>query len=65
MNLQAGWQQPPKQPTCSHIGALFAALGAQWHEVGHEWLCTCGKRFVVRRATTDDGRSIKRLEAKR
>lgn len=61
-----GWQQParPRTAACMHIGAIFAALAAPAHDAGHEWLCTCGKVYVVRQRVVD-GQTVKRLEAVR
>lgn len=61
---RSGWQQPARTAKCAHLGVLFASLGAYAHDVGHEWVCPCGKRFVVRQATVE-GRTIKRLESAR
>jgi hypothetical protein len=46
----AGWQQPPvPRPAlrCPHLGLAFAALTIGLHATGHEWVCGCGKVFVV------------------
>jgi len=43
-SIQPGWQQPAQ---CSHLGLLFAAFSINLHAEGHEWICTCGQRFVV------------------
>lgn len=46
-----GWQQPataaPRRPVCLHLGLVFAQLTAHLHSEGHEWVCPCGKVFVV------------------
>jgi hypothetical protein len=40
-----GWQHPPR---CPHRGLIGATLGIGMYAVGDEWVCTCGKVFVVR-----------------
>jgi hypothetical protein len=42
---QPGWQQPPD--VCVHLGLIGAVYGLAFHSAGHEWVCTCGARFVV------------------
>jgi len=42
-----GWRQPASRPTCAHWGLIAAQLSVYRHEVGHEWVCKCGKVFVV------------------
>lgn len=46
--MSSGWQQPPKHGGCLHLASLGAAIVAPTHEVGHEWRCVCGAKFVVR-----------------
>lgn len=43
----AGWQQPAVDQGCRHMGLLGAIFTVPQHAPGHEWVCTCGKRFVV------------------
>lgn len=57
-----GWQQPPvrppaRKPQCLHLSLLGAVFSISLHPVGHEYVCTCGKVWVV--TSGDDG---KRLE---
>ena len=58
-DINPGWQQPPvpaqpKPMPCPHIGRVFAQFTIARHPEGHEWVCTCGKRFVV---VSDAGRN--------
>lgn len=59
---RSGWQQPaiPSKLTCSHIGVFFARLAVSHHAEGHEWICSCGKKFVV----VSNGGENKRLVPK-
>lgn len=51
MEKKSGWQQPPlhveNPQRCLHIGAVFADLASRDHIDGDEWVCVCGKVFVV------------------
>lgn len=47
-----GWQDEPNRPfsspeVCVHIGVVSARAQIVAHDVGHEWICTCGQVFVV------------------
>lgn len=52
-----GWQQPavPLRTSCPHMGLLLAMIEVSRHPVGHEWVCVCGKTFVV--ASGNNGRT--------
>lgn len=47
-----GWQEPadkdftPKDP-CVHMGIVQARKQIVNHELGHEWVCTCGTIFEL------------------
>jgi hypothetical protein len=50
--LKFGWQQPPVSVSpaldiCVHMGIVQARKQLPNHAVGHQWVCTCGKLFVV------------------
>lgn len=45
--MMSGWQQPPSFGGCIHFDLLGAQLMIGKHEVGHVWVCRCGKRYVV------------------
>lgn len=50
--LKYGWQQPPTATSpvldvCVHMGIVQARKQLPNHAVGHQWVCTCGKLFVV------------------
>ena len=65
MTPEPGWQQPPVQikpspKTCPHLGLIGAQFGIIKHPEGHEWVCTCGKVFVV----VSNGGKGRRLVAK-
>lgn len=49
--MSTGWQQSPVEPRlekkCPHLGLLGATFTLHLHPPGHEWVCTCGARFVV------------------
>lgn len=49
----SGWKQ---KPTCIHLGLMGAILSMGGHDVGHEWVCDCGKVFVV--VKTDSGKKL-------
>lgn len=47
-----GWQNEPIRPfadpeICVHIGVVSARAQLAVHDVGHEWICTCGEVHVV------------------
>lgn len=50
---KVGWQQPaqPKSDNdakyCAHIGKAIARMSIRQHEIGDEWVCTCGQTFEV------------------
>jgi hypothetical protein len=48
--MRMGWQQaelPSSHLPCLHLGFPFAQLAVYRHSEGHEWVCRCGKVFVV------------------
>lgn len=47
-----GWQNEPVRSipnpqACAHIGTVAARAELIAHDFGHEWVCDCGKTFVV------------------
>lgn len=47
-----GWQDEPNRPiptpqACAHIATVSARTQLVVHDVGHEWICTCGQVFVL------------------
>lgn len=60
--MTAGWQQPARTPKCAHLAALVTTMfGMFGREEGDVWLCTCGRRYVVRRRDAGDGTRVKVL----
>ena len=47
--VKTGWQQSAAYGGCLHLGLLGAVFTIGTHDIGHEWLCDCGKVFVVAR----------------
>lgn len=41
---KAGWQS---EPGCPHFALIGAVLTLNMYPVGAEWVCTCGKPYVV------------------
>ena len=54
--MAAGWQQKPEFAGCMHLGLMSAVLTIARHKEGHEWVCTCGKKYVV---VSDGGKNKK------
>jgi hypothetical protein len=46
--MAAGPVPIKRKPTaCPHLGLFGATLSLASHPEGHEWVCECGKQFVV------------------
>lgn len=61
-----GWQEPPMSTwtppeECAHMGRALAMLRLPLYAEGAQWVCTCGRIFVVAR-NKGDKKTLRKLE---
>lgn len=57
---KTGWQKPPipLKVQCAHWGVVFANMSAYRYAEGTEWICQCGKVFVVVSNSSNEKRLV-------